>query len=381
MPTPNQAVDENDADQWEFPCYEWQTLNTECRRTDSDRSSLGIPADYPFFQDPNIECDPTTDFPPASQTSYCQGSWQTVSATTHGTSRSLQEPNYGQYSLPIRVCLPAENSTPRITVNDFNTQPVVTTGSNYTRLDAGAPIDNSRAPDYGAYSQTQAVSSDPLSLTPHTSSPDPENVNVDPQWMEDMGFTTRIDLDDIQDRSLAYTGTEFAQTSSPMEVSGQTQHHYPDFGQLSPIMRQGGSPQAAIEPASAVALDCKQAPDGNSYHTQTEGSQKQAGPQRTKRKRQSSSKRENVDEINSVRDKGACIRCAVLHEKVSYKVPLGHSSGLTGLSKCDIGDPCATCKSNSQKAKIWKQPCVRLSLSDAEVHRTGKCAFCPCRHG
>lgn len=381
MPTLSQADDGNDAELLSFNSYEWQAVVIERRRTDSDRSNLGILADNDFFQGLNIAHDPSTDFSSATQTSLCQGSWETISATSHGTSCSFQEPIYGQYSQPTRVSLPAETSPPRITLNNFNTQPVNEISTIYTRPDAGAPIGQSRVPDYGPYFQTQADSSDPLSSTPHTSSPDPDGVYINPQWMEDLGIATRIDLDGIQDHSLAYTGMEFAQTSSSTEFRGQAQHQYPDFGQLSPVKMRGGSPQAAIEPARAVALGCKHVPDASLYDAQTEGSQKQAGPQKTKRKRQTSSKRDNVDKINSVRRSGACIRCAVLHEEVSYNVPLGHSHGLTLLSKCDTGDPCATCKSNAQKAKIWKQPCVRLSLSAAEVHRTSKHTAYPCRYG
>lgn len=377
MPTPGQPTNNDAADLLDFDNQEWQSLVTERRRTDSDKSNLGIPADDDnFFQGLNIGYDPSTDFLLPSQASFCQGSWETVSATSHGTAHSFQEPIYGQCSQPRWAPLPIEIGQPRITLNDSSTYPNNASNTNRTRPDAGSPIDESRFPDHGAYSQTLADSSDPLCLTPHTSSPDPDNVYVDSQWMGYLDSANRTDPAEVQDHSLACLGTEFVQTS-PIESSVQTEHLYRDFRQLGQANIHGGNPQVAIEAPRAPALDCKQAPDASFHGSQTVGSQRSAGPQASK-KQQTPPRRENLDKINSVRKSGACIRCAVLHEPVSYKVLVGQKPSLTGLTKCDTGDPCATCKSNSQKAKIWRQPCVRLPLSAAEVHRTSKCTLCRC---
>ncbi len=317
MPASGQPTNNDAADLLDFDPHELNNLVTERRRTDSDRSNLGIPADNNNFF--HRQHTPLTDFQSASQASVGQGSWERVSATSHGTSYFLWDGVYDQHSQPGSTSLTVGISPSYMMFNEWSSIPVYAANNYYTRPDAGSPRNESPAPSHLAYSQPPADSSDPPRSIPQTSSPEPDYSNLSTQCMKDLDLAGPVHFDGSQDDSLAFTGSEFAQFSSSVEPSGQTYHLNQGLEQLNPAETHGSSPEAAIEPSSALALHCKQMPDANLHISHIEENQKLSEPQKTKRKRQTASKRNNLEGINLVRDRGACIRCAVLHEKVSYK--------------------------------------------------------------
>lgn len=312
MPASGQPTNNDAADLLDFDPYELNNLVTERRRTDSDKSNLGIPADNnDFFHRQHTLL---TDFQPASQASFVQGSWERVSATSHGTPHSVWDGVYDQHSQPGSTSLTVGISPLHMMPNEWSSIPVYAANNYYTRPDAGSPRNESPALSHLAYSQPPADSSDPPSSIPQTSSPEPDCGYLGTPWMEDMDLAEPVGFGGSQDDSLAFTGMEFAQVSSSVESSGQTYHLNQGLEQLNPAETHGSSPEAAIEPSSA-----QQGPDASLHHSQIEESPKLSEPQRTKRKRQTSPKRDNLEEINLVRGRGACIRCSVLHEKVCYK--------------------------------------------------------------
>jgi len=315
MPRSGQAADLSE-DSLDFDDYEFQRLVTERRRTDSDRSNFGILADEnDYFRGLALQYDTSTGFPSASQAPCSQGSWETISATSHGT---FQRPVYNQYSQPTWEPLPAGTDTPHITLNGVPAGPVCEMNALDKSPNVDSPFSGSWGPGCSADSQTLAESSNPINSTPDTLSPDPEGAFSDPQRFEDMDFADKIDLGEAQDGSLLYAGLSSAQTF-PSVTRSETQNLYRDLGHLDIAGTYGGISQPSTEPSRSLALDPRSAPYASLHYLQTERNQISVPePQTAKRKRQTSSKRHNVDKINSVRKSGACIRCAVLHEEVSY---------------------------------------------------------------
>ncbi|KAI5805576.1 hypothetical protein DFH27DRAFT_378386 [Peziza echinospora] len=76
--------------------------------------------------------------------------------------------------------------------------------------------------------------------------------------------------------------------------------------------------------------------------------------QKRKRKPFSEVRRKGV---RDVRQKGACVRCQFLRES------------------CDLKDPCGNCIRVQGKQKIWKLPCARMRITDADLFRKGNSKF------
>ena len=79
----------------------------------------------------------------------------------------------------------------------------------------------------------------------------------------------------------------------------------------------------------------------------------------------------NNDEVNEIRQAKACIRCQVLRDKVSIGSCLDLSILTDSKLKCGLGDVCITCR-DSASTTIYRIPCFRAHLSDAEIYRSCK---------
>ncbi|KAL2038863.1 hypothetical protein N7G274_008385 [Stereocaulon virgatum] len=80
------------------------------------------------------------------------------------------------------------------------------------------------------------------------------------------------------------------------------------------------------------------------------------GSLKDKVQRRRESHARNNEEVNLIRQAKACIRCQVLRDK------------------CGLGDICITCQ-NSASTTIYKIPCFRAHLSDAEIYRYSALSF------
>lgn len=320
MPFPSQPIDGN-SDLWDFSASELHNLVRERRRTDSDKSNLGIPADDDdFLGGLDLDFEPLTGFPSASQASRSQSSWETISATSHGTSHSFQNPVLDQHDQRWEN-LHIPKNPPLITLNGLPTQSVSGTDPVLKTLSTSSSSGGPWAPDHAVHSQGLADSPDPTSSTPNTLSPDSDREYFDPQWLRNIVFADRIGADEAQAAPQLYPGLVDERDFPPVDNVSQYQQLYQGLNHVDPTDTSSGASQPAIEPLDSRGPESERALDASLQHSHARKSHDTAAKsQNTKRKRQSASARDNVDKINAVRKKGACLRCIILHEVVSYPI-------------------------------------------------------------
>lgn len=313
MPTSDQVHDDI-ADPLAVGEDELQRWAEFYHRTNSDKSNLGIPAEDNSGWVLEPEQSPSADVPSVGQVSCSQGSWDTVSATSHGTSRSFQNPSYGQHLHPEGgYFAEASNALSRM----------VNVSSSHTLNEANSLYTMS-SPD-PTMAESRFRTPKPKIFTPDPSSTDGE-VPLPSDWMD---FINQIDVNiDFGNNASRMTGDlEPLHPNTSMEVLSPHQH--PDqllegMTLAGPIRRPIMEIPETNQVLSTLTTSYLEVPRVGSHSPRLkESGQVGAGQQpHKKRKRLAPHKRDNVDKINSVRKVGACIRCAVLHEKVSWLVSL-----------------------------------------------------------
>lgn len=312
MPTFNQITDDTAEDPLDLPDWQWPSVADDHRRTNSDKSNIGIPADencdwvIPYEQN-SMLCSSS-----AGQVSYCHGSWETVSATSHGSSQSFQDPVYGQYHNP--------DSDPFAEGSNF--LPVIANASSTQSMNELISLSSGAGPMADGY---QIGTPDSITFTPETASPNPTLQYPDLQWPDKWAFRPDVESDAAQTDSLGSTGLDSMQTEQPTEFPSQYQYHdqvlrdltladHPN-GSLRPVKELPGVDNTFDAPSTNY-LDVP-AVRPHLPHMDKSGQHLAVQQVNKKRKRFAPHKRDNVDKINSVRSIGACIRCALLHEPVS----------------------------------------------------------------
>lgn len=339
---------------------------TERRRTGTDRSRPGIPADDytpgAFFQ-----ADSSTGLPSTSQGS----TWETVSGTSHSQDFSLVD-GVQDESIPAESqSLHGRALPPDITFTEPPLQ---------SAHDAGSRFDQWNRPQMGG---------DQAQIFPH----------LQPASTGSLDFGPGTPISDIS-RSVSSLMVDTIFQQPPPNVQAYftpDMFMFPAFDLLSGFQTSGRSSSIGCLPDDSGQLgfsdtgESTSASDSVSPSSANRRYESYAGPvhrhddshltittpsHTLKRKRSSPSSpptRTNLDKINGVRERHACIRCRFLHEEVC-QLELYPDRWLTNDAlKCDVNEICSNCVKVHLTGKIWKnQPCFRGTLSSVKVHRYGR---------
>lgn len=295
MPSPNQAMDGRSD-----PYEQAQNLVSERRRTDSDKSNLGIPSDD------NAWFGATSSVP-----SNSQGSWETISHTSHSPSVSIvDEINTQQYR-------PEHGVHP----------PTMPQQAEQHIQYSGEALDQCWTPDPSLDFSHMRPSSYPMLTHAQTASPGLIN-SIDGNLFCHGGMSVINVVQDIdydlgahRVQTNSFGGLQFSQGFQGQEpgisieyscdniVPPVTSAYETTGPRLVPLVNR---PELECGTTSNVPTPVH--PDQN---TNSEGSPVTPGSHAKRFDATSSSQRHNIDEINVMRDTGACLPCKLLHEKVS----------------------------------------------------------------
>lgn len=312
MPTLGQATDDH-ADLLAFDCGELHKLAIERRRKDSDNSNLGIPAeDDSYFRGLVLYTNPETGLP-----SKNQGSWETISTTSHELSKSSPENPSVQPILSERKPLSTSTIGPPTTFNETQTLSTSETNAPYTPSNPGSSSSGWWNPDLPSSSQTRSGPSETVMLTPNTLSPAGEY--SDSQMWETPSQTESIEIHQDYHDSSPYTGLDYSQGSLNQE--DYRRHFSEDLGAISVPKYDGVDTLFPVVSTYNLMPKDMAGCNSNPQLVRADNNQNTTLASRgRKRKSPGSSPRKDLNEINAVRKSGACFRCAVLKEKVGNDI-------------------------------------------------------------
>ncbi len=283
-------------DQYGIDPSELHNTVIDSRRRDSEKSLLGIPAE-------------SDEYPTTTPTSTSQGSWETISKTSHS-------PSYSVVDVPQNDDGPAGSQSlhgvalpPHVRFDGPPEPPTQRSSASYTQWIEQQPYMEQQS-SFPFSQPIQSRPSVPFVVAPDPSIPDRPFINTSLQGMvtDEQAYSTLGQISMFTPSPYLENLGFLSPTECPPGDIGYSE--FSDTGEST-------SASEFVDPSilsRELASDANLVPRDNNIQLSVRPTARVH-----KRKHSSpSSQRSNLDEINQVRKRGACVRCRTLHESVSY---------------------------------------------------------------